>query len=90
MLKIFGMLLPSIIKVVSPKIKSAVQDAETGIVSVYEKPWWKSKAMLGAVALVASFVGRYFGYELTGTNIDQAVEMLLALFVLLGRTQAVK
>lgn len=87
-------LLPTVIDMLKPvvaaKVKAVVQDKDTGTVSVVQKPWWQSKAMLGAVLLLASIGGRFFGYELTGTQIDQTVEILLGLFIMFGRAKAVR
>ena len=94
MLAILGkILLPMVVRkvggaVLDKTINAKVKSSSNG--EVYEKPWWQSKAMFGAVLLLVSFGARFFGYELTGTSIDQMVDMLLTVLVMFGRAKAVQ
>lgn len=92
--KVIGALVS---KVANAKVKTAVVNKSEPVpagelpwADVSEKPWWQSRAILGAGLLVASVAGRWFGFELTGTQIDQGVEMVLAILVMVGRARAVK
>jgi uncharacterized membrane protein len=82
---------PDIIKAVGVgKVKTAVEDKETGTIAVVGKPWWMSKAMVGAVLIIGAAGARMFGYDLGSENVDGIVELIGGVLVLLGRAKAVR
>jgi uncharacterized membrane protein len=82
---------PDIIKAVGVgKVKNVVQDEATGTVAIVGKPWWMSKAMVGAVLIVGAAGARWLGYDLGSENVDGIVELIGGVLVLIGRAKAVK
>jgi hypothetical protein len=87
-------LLPSVINLVKPliagKVKTAVVEKETGTVAVVAKPWYLSKAMLGAAAVAVGLGSRVFGYELGAEGVDSIVDAIGIILIVWGRAKAVK